>query len=76
MEGPGAKVVLEGIFSYPDNTTEATKYFLVARKYNIKIASIQKYEDISTRFHNIIKLWNLRKEKQALTVNIYDTIKL
>ena len=69
-EEPGTKELLEGIFNYSDNTTEATKYFLSVCEYTIKIASVQKHDDTSPRFHNTRKLWSLRKEKQALMVNI------
>ena len=50
------------MFNYPDNTSEATKDSLVACKYNINIGSVQKHDDISTRFHNTRKLWILRKK--------------
>lgn len=59
----GTEFVLQGTFIHPPGTTEATKYFLLACKYNPEVNSVINEESIATRYRNTKKLWGIRKEK-------------
>ena len=62
-EGLGTNDVLNGTFSFPENTSEATRDFITVCTYNPNIVSVKQNNDISARYNDTTKLWTMRKEK-------------
>ena len=62
-EGPEVNNVLEGTFSYPLNTSEATKDFLQACRRPDNIKDIPSEKNPVQRFNAFVKSWKIRKER-------------
>ena len=62
-EGPDVQEVLDGTFKFPPNTTDATKDFITACKYNPEVDTVNIRSTNSTRYKDVKRLWSIRKEK-------------
>ena len=62
-KGPDTDPVLNGKFIFPDNTTDATRDFILACKSTPDVSSVLLNNDIAFRYRNTKKIWNIRKEK-------------
>ena len=62
-EGPDIDSILNGTFQCPVTTSDATKDFLEACKNDTNIGTVLNNDNISTRYHECMKLWGMRKEK-------------
>ena len=65
-EGPDIDAVLNGTFIFLDNTTGATRYFILACKSNPDILSIKPNNNIAGSYSITKKLWNIRQEKTCI----------
>ena len=54
----------------------ATTDFLNTCQNNPKIVTVKRNDDISTKYHDTMKLWGMRKEKHAHMARIWDITNL